>query len=321
MVGGVTFLHYYIGLGEHRYHVFFRSLYFLPLVLAGFWFGLRGAVATSLAITTAYLPLTIIQWQGFSASDLSRITEVVLYNGVAVILGVLRDREWREQNRSREAERLAAMGKAVSSVAHDMKTPLTAIGGFSRLVQKHIKKDHPDREKLGIVIQETQRLEKLVEEMLDFSRPLVLHLSKHEIDQVIRDSLAVVENTAREQKVELQLRPSQDALAVTMDSMRMKQVVINLVVNGIQASHEGASVTISTYRKGAKLFVDVIDYGCGIPPDKRDEVFNPFFTTKENGTGLGLPIVKKIVEAHHGSLEILDNPDRGVTFRVILPLT
>ena len=287
MIGGITFLHYYVGLSEYRYHVFFRSLYFLPVVLSGFWFGLRGALATSLTISIAYVPLTVWNWQGFSAADLSRITEVMLYNGLAVLLGVLRNREWREQRRSRQAERLAAMGKAVSSVAHDMKIPLIAIGGFSRLVQKHIHQDHPDRQKLGIVIEETRRLENLVEEMLDFSRPLVLHLSKCEIDHLIRDSLAIAGSTSREQGVELRFRPSSNGLVVAMDSMRMKQVIINLVVNGIQASHEGDTVTVSSYKKGAKLFVDVIDCGCGIPWDKKDDVFSPFFTTKKKAPAWG----------------------------------
>jgi signal transduction histidine kinase len=102
--------------------------------------------------------------------------------------------------------------------------------------------------------------------------------------------------------------------------MRMKQVFINLVTNAIQASPKGGEVVVSNYANGNSLAIDVSDCGCGIPTDKRLEIFSPFFTTKKEGTGLGLPIVKKIVEAHRGSVEIFDNPGKGITFRVTIPI-
>jgi two-component system, NtrC family, sensor histidine kinase HydH len=105
------------------------------------------------------------------------------------------------------------------------------------------------------------------------------------------------------------------------DSMRMKQVLINLAANAVQASPEGEMVRICAYRRAGKLIIDVSDRGCGIPLDNREQVFTDFFTTKDDGTGLGLPIAKKIIEAHGGRLEIIDNQDRGLTFRVTMPLT
>jgi signal transduction histidine kinase len=105
-----------------------------------------------------------------------------------------------------------------------------------------------------------------------------------------------------------------------LDFMRMKQVVINLVANAVQASPEGGEVVVSGHMNDGSLTIDVIDSGCGIPPDKREEIFSPFYSTKKEGTGLGLPIVKKIVEAHRGSIEILDNPEKGLTFRVTVSL-
>jgi signal transduction histidine kinase len=102
--------------------------------------------------------------------------------------------------------------------------------------------------------------------------------------------------------------------------MRIKQVLINLVVNAVQASPEAETVMVACHQEQGRIVIDVRDLGSGIAKDRRELVFSPFFTTKKEGTGLGLPIVKKIAEAHEGSLEILDNSDRGVTFRVILPL-
>lgn len=148
-----------------------------------------------------------------------------------MILGVLRSRERLEQRRLQEAESLAAMGKAMSGVAHDMKTPLIAI-----------------------------------------------------------------------------------------DTMRMDRVLINLIMNAVKASPEGETVTVGTYRDGSPLVVDIADCGCGIPLDHRVEIFNPFFTTKKEGTGLRLPISKKIVQAHEGHIKIVDNPEKRVTFRLMIPI-
>jgi len=226
----------------------------------------------------------------------------------------------RAEKALRDAESLAAMGRALSSVAHDMKTPLIAIGGFAHIVKNHLEESNPDREKLEIVLKETQRLENMVKDMLDFSKPLELDRSMEDIACLISESLTVVEAEAQKKNVEVQRELSQDLPAVPLDGMRIKQAVINLVMNAIDASPKGGIVKVFCHPKGGDLVIDVIDHGCGIPLDKRKEIFSPFLTTKKEGTGLGLPIVKKIVEAHRGKVEILDNSDGGVTFRVMVPV-
>jgi two-component system, NtrC family, sensor histidine kinase HydH len=321
IVGLITFLHYNTELARHKYHILYQGLFFLPVMLSGFWFGLRGALTTSLSITLLLIPFVIIHWEHFSSVDFNNIVEMVLYNMVGAILGVLRDRDLVKQKWLRETESLAAIGKTVSSLAHDMKTPLVAIGGFARLVQNNIDHDHPSYEKLGIVLKETERLENMVKDMLDFSRPLELHLSEEGIDLIVCESLTIVGIMAEKKRVRLESRIPEGSLRAVIDNMRMKQVLINLAANAVQASPEGETVTVCAYCRAKKLVVDVSDRGCGIPLDKRQAVFGDFFTTKEDGTGLGLPIAKKIVEAHGGRLEIIDNQDRGLTFRVTLPLT
>jgi two-component system, NtrC family, sensor histidine kinase HydH len=317
----ITFLHYHTELSRHKYHILYQGLFFVPVMLSGFWFGLRGALITSLTITLLLIPFGVIHWEGFSSDVFNNIVEMVLYNLVGGILGMLRDRDLVKQKRLRETESLAAIGRTVSSLAHDMKTPLVAIGGFARLVQKKIDQNHPSYEKLGIVLKETERLENMVKDMLDFSRPLELHFSDEGVALVIDESLNIVSSLAEKKGVRLESRYSESSLHAVFDGMRMKQVLINLAANAVQASPEGEMVVVCAYRRARKLIIDVSDRGCGIPPDKRGEVFTDFFTTKDDGTGLGLPIAKKIVEAHGGCLEIVDNQDRGLTFRVTLPLT
>ena len=326
-----TLFLYSTEVSERHYLVFYLGFYFFPIILAGFWFGLWSVLGTSLSITVLYLPFTVTHWESFSADDLNNILEMILFNAVAVILGILRDRERAEQRRSREAETLAAIGRAMSGVAHDMKTPLVAIGGFSRLIQRKLQKCDSDseqckiftreaQEKLDVITNETMRLENMVKDMLDFAKPLELHRSEHNINRIIEECLAVIRDVAQEKRVKLQLQPSEDLTAVSLDAMRMKRAVVNLVMNAIQASSDGEVVTVRNYRKDNKAIVEVIDNGRGIPSDKKEEIFSPFHSTKKEGTGLGLPIVKKIVEAHRGHLEILDNQEKGTTFRILMPL-
>ncbi len=322
LVGGTTLAHYFTEWKVHHYHIFYQGLYFLPVILAGFWFGLRGALGTSLSITILYFPFTIINWNNFSADDFNSIMEMVLYNVVALILGKLRDREIVAQERLWQSERFAAMGKAVSCLVHDLKTPLIAIGGLSRLVRKNIEnKDFSFEEKLDIIVKEANRLEKMVKEMLDFSRPLELHPTQGSINNVVNESLPIISDFAQAKRVKVQILSSGDLPSMFFDSERMKQALINLLTNAIEASPEEGTVSIYCYHKNKQLIVDIKDQGTGIPSDKKEEIFSPFFTTKKGGVGLGLAIVKKIVEAHHGDLEILENHERGVTFRIIIPFS
>jgi signal transduction histidine kinase/DNA-binding response OmpR family regulator len=223
----------------------------------------------------------------------------------------------RAEKKLRESESLAAIGRALSGVAHDMKTPLIAIGGFTNLVQRDMDENDPKRARLEIVMKETRRLESMVKDMLDFSRPLELNQSVEDINRVVGECLELTRGLAEEKKVTI--REVSSVNSVSFDPMRMKQALINLITNAVHASPEGEAVTISCISENGNLMVDVIDHGPGIPQEKRDAVLLPFFTTKKEGTGLGLAIVKKIVEAHQGHLLILDNPDRGLTFRMMMP--
>ncbi|MFP5213622.1 MAG: PAS domain S-box protein [Acidobacteriota bacterium] len=243
-------------------------------------------------------------------------------------LTLLLDGMWRFIQRGkaeealRESERLAAMGRALSSVAHDMKTPLIAIGGFTRMVQRRLDPNSGDFEKLEIVVKETCRLESMVKDMLDFSRPLDLDRTEEDTNRLVQECMELAGQLAQEKRVNLGCRLSEDLPPARIDGMRMKQVVLNLIVNAVQASPEGETVTVRTGHARGYLLIDIIDRGEGIPPNRREEIFHPFVTTKREGTGLGLPIVKKIVEAHMGRVHILDNPDKkGVTLRVSLPLS
>lgn len=242
-------------------------------------------------------------------------------NIVAVIFGTLRERENKQRWRTQKAENLAAIGKAVSGVAHDMKTPLVAIAGFTRQVLKKMREDDPHREKLDIIYREAQGLESMVKDMLDYARPLDLRLAPTDVNQLVRESLEVAQDLAREQGVTMESQLGADIPLIPLDAGRMKQVLINLVINAIQASPAGETVMVRSALGERNITIEVIDHGSGIPPKQKKNIFVPFFTTKKEGVGLGLSMVKNIVFAHHGSVEFFDNrnPSQGVTFRITLP--
>jgi two-component system sensor histidine kinase HydH len=326
LVASITFLHYHTQMKHHYRHLFYQDIYFLPLILGAFWFGIRGALATSLGITILYVPFILANWTNLSPDDFNRLMAIVLFNIIATILGLLREREWKgqerveeEQQRLRAAESLAAIGRAISAVTHDMKTPLIAIGGFTRLVQKHHHEGDPCFAKLDIVIKETQRLETMVKDMLDFSKPLELHRTNADIPQLIHEALLVIAAVVEERQVVVESYASSELVPVSLDVNRIKQVIINIIMNAVQASPSGEIVSVKCSQNQNHLIIDIADSGPGIPIEIRENIFVPFFSDKKDGTGLGLAIAKKIVEAHQGHIEIMDNPDRGLTFRISIP--
>jgi len=262
----------------------------------------------------------IRQWQGFSLDDFHRLSEGVLYIGIALTLGFLVERERNKQRALVRVRSLAAVGKAVSEIAHDMKTPLMAIGGFAEQVFKKLEPDNPDRKKLGLVIQETAHLESMVKEMLDFGKPIELHFTEIDFNELVSDSVKIAQPMAAENGVGLETDLAPSLPSVLLDASRLKQVLSNLISNAIQASTAGEDVRVRTRVNSPGVVLEVVDHGGGIAKEYRENIFHPFFSTKRGGTGLGLGIVKKIVETHGGDVFFRANQEKGVTFTVRLPL-
>lgn len=300
-------------------HVILRDLYFLPIILAAFWFGLKGGLAASLAISLIFLPIVLRGHPEIPARQAADLMGTGLFNVIALVLGLMRDRQRRQQERARKAEALAAVGQAVATVAHDMKTPLMAIGGFTTQVRRQMDENHPSAHKMDTVISQTARLESMVRGMLDFARPLELHPTPVDLAGLVNECLEVAGPLAAQREVELErdLRPPPGH--PRLDPYRVQQALLNLVTNALQASPPGSLVRVNLRKQGRDIWLEVLDQGDGIAPEQREQIQSPFFTTKKEGTGLGLPIAKKIAEAHGGRLEMADNHPQGMIFRLVLP--
>jgi signal transduction histidine kinase len=319
LVAGITLLHYGTEQSSYYFRVFYSELYYLPIILAAFWFGLRGALSASITISVFYLPFILWHWQDFSTEDLDSILSISLYNGLALLTGALKDRETASRKMLLEAGSLAVMGRSLAAVAHDMRSPLMLIGGFARRILKKMDEKDPACLKLNLIIRETEKMERMTGDMLDFSKPLNLTLIRGNIGTIIQNSLAKVRELSKKKNVSVKYHPNPEAPDIKFDTMRFEQVIVNLVQNAIEASPEGGGISITiSFSSPKNLILDIADNGCGIPLAKRHQVFDPFFTTKKEGTGLGLPIVKKILDAHGWPLEILDNGSSGTLFRINL---
>lgn len=319
VAGGILCLHYISEPQLHYQHAVYRMLFYIPLVLASFWFGFRGALSAAGLVSLFYLPFLIHYWNRFSFQDFSRLLEGILFVSIAFLLGYLVEKDRKRQQALLRTKSLAAVGKAVSEIAHDMKTPLVAIGGFARNLAKKHEKGQANRKKLDIMIRETTRLEAMVREMLDFGKELEIHSAPTSLNAIVEEAVEVAKPMALESGVELCVEPNGNVVELPLDTSRIKQVLLNLIANSVQACTHGNKVTVKTECSGGYVLLKVSDQGCGISPEDRDKIFDPFFSKKKDGTGLGLAIVKKIVEAHGATISVHSNNPRGTTITIAFP--
>lgn len=320
MIAAIIFLNYYTLYVLNYEHSLYRMVIYLPLVLGTLWFALKGAVTISVSTILFHIPYGVQHWNGFHIDNIHVLCEALVYVMVALILGFHVQRIKKEREDLIETERLSAIGRTVVEVAHDMRSPLVAIGGFTEQIFRKLDQTDPNKKKLAIVLKETAHIERMVREMLDFGKSIKLELNETSLNEVVTESVALAQPEAAVQGVELITNLASRLPRRLLDAHRLKQVILNLVTNAIQASSKGDHVKVSTYSTDlGDIALDVADTGCGIKRKDLENIFMPFFTTKRNGTGLGLPISKKIVEAHGGDLHLFPNKEMGVTFRVQIP--
>lgn len=320
MVICITILHYRSDHFNIASQVLFRELYFLPIILAGFWFGVPGGVGASLSVTLLYLPYVLALPEGIGSHKFGNLIQIILFNLFGLLFGLLFGRHKRQQQKLLEAENLAAMGRAVSCIAHDMKTPLMAIGGFVQQVQRKMADDKLIK-KLDIAVEQVRRLEALVGDMLAFAKPLNLQWQQGAVNDLIHEVVMISGEKASRQAVTIATELQEGMPTVEYDAQRLQQALLNLVNNALEASPQGGKVVLRSQANGTCITIEIIDRGDGIPKERQDDIFTPFVTTKKEGTGLGLSIVKKVIEAHAGSITVSKNSEKGVTFRITIPLT
>jgi PAS domain S-box-containing protein len=232
-------------------------------------------------------------------------------------------RDLRERKRMEEelvrSERLAALGNMAAHISHEIKNPLMLIGGFARQVLKDVAQDpQKNQEKLQIIVDEVKRLEDFLVEVGSFARLSEPHLHAGDINALILELGQRLEPNLRESGIQLVVELDPNLPLIMFDALHMRQVMLNLAKNGIEAMEDGGTLTITTKGQPDGMVAEFIDTGPGIPPDILDKIFQPFYTTKDKGSGLGLAISQKIIEAHHGRITIESEPAKGTRVRLFL---
>jgi len=227
------------------------------------------------------------------------------------------------RKRVRDQERLAWIGTLAAAVAHELKNPLVSIRTLAQLLPQKFDDAEFRNEFSALALSEVDRINSMVERLLDFARPSQLSVETVDLNRLLEDTVALLKPQIAENNVKVEaLYTATDAILLG-DATQLKQVFLNLTLNSIQAlgNHGTLKVRTSNPADFSELIVEVIDDGAGIPEEKLDKVFDPFFSTKEHGTGLGLTISQMIVVQHNGTMEVKSEEGKGTTFTVRLPLT
>ncbi len=310
-------------------HAIHGRLCYVPIILAAIWFGVRGGLATALAITALTLPYPKLRGITDHHTLVAEYTEMVFYLGIGLMTGILIERQWRARERSaaleRElarSERLSSLGQMAAGLAHEIKNPLGSIQGAAEILGDKTPENSKERDLFDVLHKESRRLGAVVDDFLEFARPRPPQLAPVDVARVVERAAAQVALDASARRIDIAREIAPDLPRVAADAEQIHQVLLNLLLNAVSASRDGDRVVIAARRgeNDRAVALSVRDHGAGIAPDVLPRVFDPFFTTKEDGTGLGLSISHTIVHDHGGTIDVDSAPGKGTTVTVLLPL-
>ncbi|HWB95643.1 MAG TPA: ATP-binding protein [Bryobacteraceae bacterium] len=336
-----TALHYLTSPSLILWHNLFQRLYYLPIIYAAIYFGWRGGLAASTVSALCYIPHILMTWHHMPDYAVNQYAEIIVFFLVGTTTGVLADRGRKQRvalesasaqlarvNRElqdsfeqvRRADRLSAIGQLAASLAHEIRNPLASIDGAANLIESPQTPDDVRTGSIAVIHKETQRLNRLLTNLLDFARPRKPQFQAVEAGPLIDAVMSLLEHSAKQKEISLRKQIAPALPAFEGDPEQMKQVILNLAINAIQAMDAPGEVIFSARQKDDSVMVSVRDHGIGVADEHLDRIFDPFFTTKEAGTGLGLSVVHQIVTRHGGAVTTERNPEGGMTFSLLLPL-
>ncbi len=309
----------------------------LPVVSAATTFGMAGSLAFTALACGAYLVYIFIKENSISSVVPIRVGFLVmvgnLANTLAEDLRIQSEKHRRAAEQLAEAnlhiqqaeeavrrsDRLAALGQLSAGLAHELRNPLGTMKASAEMLEHSVSAENEvAREVAGFISTEVDRTNALITRFLQFARPLQLHLEKADLAQTLDRAVALVEREVQGVAIYKNYEPG--IRPFPFDAELLERVFYNLVLNAVQATEAGGAVTVKTRAAGGMVDIAVIDRGTGIDAKQRDSIFNPFFTTKPQGVGLGLAIVSKIVDEHGGKITVESEPGKGSVFHVLLPV-
>lgn len=344
----VTLLHYLAGGAQAGIlHGLLAHMYIVPIILGAYWYGVKGGVSASIASAVLFSPHLFMHWHD-PFLDVFNYVELFLFLLIGGVTGVLSQMErnqrgryeealgrldeshrklreqtellFRTEEQLRRADRLSALGELSAGMAHEIRNPLGSIKGAVEILKDDYTPADAKYEFIGILLKETDRLNRIVQEFLNFARPKSPEYEQADVNGAIDAVLTLTAQEAGKAGITVRKELDPSLGRQRIDAELLKQALLNLVLNAIQAMTPGGALTVRSRLADGAMELAVSDTGSGVPEENRKKLFTPFFTTKRNGTGLGLAITYRIVENHHGTIDVESEPGKGTTFTVKIPL-
>lgn len=337
----ISVLHYHTPTTYLWAHPLLQRAYYIPIVLMALWFGWRGGVGAAAMVAVSYWPHIAMAWRPHPEYRITGYVEIGMFFVIGALTGALADQERSYRKRIEEtaaslnqaykqlqesaeqlrrADRLSALGELSAGLAHEIRNPLGALDGAVQILRRPQLPEQSRQEFAAMAEKEVSRLNRLLGNFLEFARPHAPQLSLIEPGLLLESVRQLAAETAKMAGVSIRIRAGQVS-PVFVDPEQIKQVLLNLVLNAVQAMPAGGEIVLHCRQEGGSVLLEVADQGVGIAEENMERIFDPFFTTRAGGTGLGLSIAYQVIHRHGGHLSASKNAGPGVTFVARLPLS
>ena len=352
----ISVLHYTTPTMKWQFHLLYMQSYFIPILIGAFQFGIRGGLGVAVVISLIYFPHIMLQWGGMVENNLMRFLQIALFNVIGYLTGIKTQKENEEKARTQQAlkeleesllqlrkqseklsdleeqlrlaDRLSIVGELTASLAHEVRNPLGAIRGTVEILRDEFGNQLKETDFFRILIEETERLNSVVDNYLSFARKKDQEESQYNIREVVQNSTLLLSSKARKSGIQFKIDLPQAPIILEGNPNNLRQSLVNLELNAIQAMNNGGEISITgqlvdgndSSLKQKILRLTINDQGSGIKTGDLEEIFKPFFTTKADGTGLGLSIVKRIADENHWQIDVSSKSGSGTTFTLLIPV-
>ena len=323
----ITVFHYGTSAPNPLLHGIFRRLYYLPILLAAVNYGLRGSITTSLIVSIVYIPHIMEKWGRIPLQMFEAVFEILLYNMVGYITGLLVNRQRKEQtekerllNRLQNAEKKSVIVEMASVITHELKTPLASISGAVEIIEKEVPITKNKKKIIDILNNELTRINSLINKTFTLFKTKRINRINVDLYPYIRELQTIYSLLPAPDRAGIKFILKTEIKKLLLDPDMFKEVFINLFNNAIQAIKNKGKIEVGIFNDNNYLYFSIKDNGKGIKSSEIKKIFNPFYSTKQKGLGLGLAIVKRIVELHNGRIECISRINKGTKFVIKLPL-
>jgi signal transduction histidine kinase len=312
----ITVIHYATPPTLQPLHAICIDLFYIPVLIGSLVFGLRGAALTYGSVLIVCFPYILIVWHVkmlFPAEDLVR---ALLLGAFAFVAGSLSNLEARYRKKSEQDHYLSALARAVAVVAHDLRSPLTAIMVFAKRIHEGKENNKAATE---FIMSAAQTMQMVVDSTLDFAKPLHLKIMKEDINVIANRASAACVTNAGHRGIDVLVRLSSKGLLVPVDGFLLERALVNVIENAIEASQEGETVTVTVSDCSEYVLVRIKDHGSGMDRKMLENIFVPFHAITASGAGIGMAMAKKIVDSHGGIIRVRSELGCGTEVAVETP--